>query len=58
MFTDKELESTKDLCGRKIKDILDDTEKPFTAESLRDLQTLFTLKDAAEKKISGYQEVD
>jgi len=57
MFTDNELESTKVFCSRKIKDVLDDT-KPFTAKSLRDLQTLFILKDSAEKQISRYKEVD
>ena len=49
MFTKKELESVKQIAEVKIDDILHHA-KDFTAESLRDLQTLMKLKDAAEKR--------
>ena len=49
MFSKKELDKTKKLCERKIEDIL--LEKAdFAVNDLRDLQTLFKLKDAAEQK--------
>jgi len=49
MFTKNELETTKRVAERKIDEILND-DKEFTVDSLRDLQTLAKLKDAAEKK--------
>ena len=51
MFIKKELEATKDICEQKIDGILEDTESEFTADTLRDLQTLLKLKDAATKKL-------
>ena len=51
MFFKKELESTEKICDVKIKDILNDTESEFTVNTLRDLQTLVILKDAANQKI-------
>ena len=54
MFSDKELEVTKEMAGRKIKDILD-SDKEFTANDLQDLQTLFKLKDGAEKQMERYE---
>jgi len=50
MFFDKEMEITVDVAERKIRDILDGP-KEFTAQSLRDLETLFKLKDAAENQL-------
>jgi len=49
MFTDKEMETTIDIAERKMRDILDG--KEFTADSLRDLQTLTKLKDAANNQL-------
>ena len=55
MFTDKELEATKKFAGRKIKDIIN-KEGGSDLDYIRDLQTLITLKGAAEKKIDEYEE--
>jgi len=49
MHTDKELKATKDYATRKIDNILHD-KTDFTANDLRDLQTLVILKDAADQK--------
>ena len=49
MFSKKELEITKKYCERKIEDILLE-KQDFMDEDLRDLETLFTLKNAAEQK--------
>ena len=49
MFTEKELEGTKKMAQVKINEIMDSKEE-FTVDSLRDLQTLIILKDAADKK--------
>lgn len=49
MFTKKELESVKRVADVKIDDILNN-DKEFTADTLRDLETLMKLKDAAEKR--------
>ncbi len=51
MFLEKELKATEKICDVKIKGILIDTEGEWTADSLRDLQTLMKLKDAANQKI-------
>jgi len=51
MFFKKELESIESLCDVKIKDILNDTESDFIPDTLRDLQTLVKLKDAAKQKL-------
>ena len=50
MFTDKELEGTVDYCERKIDDILN-KEGGSDADYIRNLQTLVTLKEAANQKI-------
>ena len=50
MFLKSELEATKRLSEVKIARILD-SEEEFTTNTLRDLQTLMKLKDAAEKKL-------
>jgi len=50
MHTDKELEAIKYYSSCKIDYILND--KPdFTADDMRDLQTLVILKDTARQKI-------
>ena len=49
MFTNKELETTIDIANRKIADILN-KEGGSDADYIRDLQTLVTLKNAAEKQ--------
>jgi len=49
MFTNKELETTIDIANRKIDDILN-KEGGSDADYIRDLQTLVTLKNAAEKQ--------
>jgi hypothetical protein len=51
MFEDKELETIEDLCDRKIDDILNKEGSESDAYYIRDLQTLFTLKNAADQKI-------
>jgi hypothetical protein len=50
MFTDKELEATVDYCDRKIDDLLNN-EGGSDLDYIRNLQTLITLKDAANQKI-------
>jgi len=50
MFTDKELEATKDYCDRKMDEILN-KEGGSDIDYIRNLQTLVTLKDAVNKKI-------
>ena len=47
MFADKELEATKNLAGRKIKDIIN-KEGGSDLDYIRNLQTLITLKETAE----------
>ena len=54
MFADKELEGTIDYCERKIDDILN-KEGGSDADYIRNLQTLVTLKDAANKKIQLFR---
>ncbi len=56
MFTESELKATKTFAKRKADEILESKDE-FTAKSLKDLQTLFILKDAAEKKLKSYREV-
>ena len=58
MFTDKELKATKDFCDRKISDILDDKDGEFTADTLRDLQTLVKLKNVVDNKIQQINTID
>jgi hypothetical protein len=53
IFLKKELEGTKALANVKIKEILEKDDEHFSADDLRNLQTLVQLKDAAEKKISA-----
>ena len=49
MFSKKELDATKKAAEIKINEILnDDSEKLSDLEYIRNLQTLITLKDAAE----------
>ena len=53
MFIEKELESVKDmedLCAQRIDDALK-SKKGSDADYIQNLQTLFILKDAANKKI-------
>ena len=49
MFTDNELEATKDICESKIKDILN-KEGGSDLDYIRNLQSLVILKDASVKK--------
>jgi len=49
LFLKKELEGTKRLATAKINEILQKGDEEFSADDLRDLQTLIRLKDAAEK---------
>ena len=50
MFTKKELEATKDYCERKINDLLN-KDGGSDLDYVRNLQTLVTLKDAANQEI-------
>jgi len=47
MFTEKELEITQDFCEQKIEDILN-ADRGSDSEYIRNLQTLITLKSAAD----------
>lgn len=49
MFTDKELEVTKDYCEHKIDDILN-KEGGSDIDYIHNLQTLITLRDAIGQK--------
>ena len=51
MQTNRELEDTRLLANRKIEDIMD-SRKEFTADDLRNLQTLYRLREAAEEKLA------
>ena len=53
MFLKTELETVKKISEVKIKNILNDTQSEFTTDTLRDLQTLMKLKDAAERRIQS-----
>jgi len=50
MFTDKELETIKDVSERKIDGILN-KDGGSDVDYIRNLQTLMTLKEAANQKI-------
>ena len=50
MFTDKELKGTEDFCECKIEDVLNG-EGGSDTDYIRNLQTLITLKDAANQRV-------
>jgi len=51
MFSEKELKGTVDTIDRKMDDALN-SEKGSDADYIRNLQTLVTLKSAANQKIA------
>ena len=50
MFFKTEIDATKKIVAVKINEILNETEKEFTVADLRNLQTLFVLRNAADEK--------
>ena len=50
MFFKTEIDATKKIVAVKINEILNETEKEFTVDDLRNLQTLFVLRNAADEK--------
>uniref|UniRef100_A0A6M3JNP0 Uncharacterized protein n=1 Tax=viral metagenome TaxID=1070528 RepID=A0A6M3JNP0_9ZZZZ len=50
MFFKTEIDATKKIVAVKINEILNETEKEFTVADLRNLQTLFVLRNATDEK--------
>ena len=59
MFTDDELKATATIADRKIKDMLGDGGKGLSdLEFIQNLQTLTSLKAAAENNQAEYKEAE